>query len=58
MIEEEPVQDAEGKALRDDNGEIMWRRKFTAPDGRLALAFLGRYSPQEWGQVPQQIDLT
>ena len=58
VIEEKPVQDAEGKALRDDNGEILWRRKFTAPDGRLALAFLGRHAPKEWGRVPQQIDLT
>lgn len=58
VISEEPVQNADGEVQRGDNGEILWRRTYTQPDGRLALAYLGRSSPRQWGQQAIGIELT
>lgn len=58
VISEEPVQNAEGEVQRDDNGEILYRRTYTQPDGRLALAYLGRSAPRQWGQQAIGVELS
>jgi hypothetical protein len=58
VISEEPVQNAEGEVQRDDNGNILYRRTYTQPDGRLALAYLGRSAPKNWGQQAIGIELS
>lgn len=59
IISEKPLQDLSGDVLRDDNGEILYERTFTQPDGRLALNYLARTSPDMWGQnAPQRLELT
>jgi transposase-like protein len=58
VISETPLQDASGDALRDDNGNILYSRTFTQPDGRLALAFLARSWPEKWGQNAQRVELS
>lgn len=54
IISEDPVQNERGEVQRDDNGEILWKRTYTQPDGRLALSYLGRSRPDVWGQNPTQ----
>jgi transposase-like protein len=58
VISEEPVQDAQGEVQRDDNGNILYRRTYTQPDGRLALAYLARSAPKQWGQQSIGIELS
>lgn len=59
VVSEEPLVDVDGQPLRDDKGEILWKRQYAQPDGRLALAYLGRSRPDLWGQKPtQHVELT
>lgn len=59
VIEEEPVLDLDGQPVRNDDGEILWKRKYAQPDGRLALQYLARSRPDSWGQNPtNRIELT
>jgi hypothetical protein len=52
VISEEPLLDVDRQPVRDDNGEILWKRQYAQPDGRLALAYLARSRPDLWGQNP------
>jgi hypothetical protein len=58
IISEKPLQNMDGEAVRDDEGRILYERTFTQPDGRLALAYLGRTAPDMWGQNAQKLELT
>jgi hypothetical protein len=59
VISERPLQNAEGEALYGPDGEVLYERTFTQPDGRLALNYLARSSPSAWGQnAPQRVELT
>jgi hypothetical protein len=49
LISERPMTTRDGVALRDEAGRIICQRRYTAPDGRLALAYLGRAFPDRWG---------
>lgn len=53
VIEEEPILDGSGNPVRDDDGSIAYRRKYASPDGRLALSFLARMAPEQWGRAPE-----
>jgi hypothetical protein len=50
VISERPIQDSNGDVKYGPDGEILWERTFTQPDGRLALNYLARSSPAMWGQ--------
>lgn len=54
LISEEPVVNDRGEVQRDDDGEILYKRTWSQPDGRLALSYLGRSRPDVWGQNPTQ----
>lgn len=59
VISEEPLLDLEGQPVRGDDGEILCKRTYAQPDGRLALSYLGRSRPDTWGQNPtNRIELT
>lgn len=59
IISEEPLLDIEGQPVRDDNGEILYKRTYSQPDGRLALSYLAKSRPDTWGQNPtNRIELT
>ena len=58
VISEEPVQNAEGDVQRDEEGRILYKRTYTQPDGRLALAYLARSSPDRWGQNAQRVEVS
>lgn len=58
VLSEEPLIGADGDVLRNDNGEILWKRTYSQPDGRLALAYLARISPDRWGQNPQRVEVS
>lgn len=59
VISEEPVQDAEGELKYGPRGELLWKRTYTQPDGRLAMNYLARSSPSAWGQnAVQRVELT
>jgi hypothetical protein len=58
LISERPVIGPDGKVARDDNGDILMERTWSAPDGRLALSYLGKSRPDVWGQQgAQRIEL-
>lgn len=48
LTSEEPMVDLNGEVLRDDNGNILYKRTYTPPDGRLALSYLQRARPRDW----------
>lgn len=54
VISEEPAVDGNGQVIRDDNGEILFKRTWAEPDGRLALSYLAKSRPDVWGQSPTQ----
>lgn len=58
VISERPMVDLAGEALRDDNGEILYERSFTQPDGRLALSYLARTAPDMWGPSAAKVEVT
>ncbi len=45
----EPLRDKEGNVLCRDDGEILCVRRYSQPDGRLALQYLARSAPDLWG---------
>ena len=48
---EEPVLDRHGKVqCHPGTGEPLMRRRFTKPDGRLALEYLARMDPARFGR--------
>lgn len=53
---EEPLLDLDGQPLRDDDGKILYKRTYTPPDGRLALASLQRARPADWN-TRQTVDM-
>ena len=57
VLSEEPVVDAEGRVQYDENGDVLWKRTYAKPDGRLALAYLSRSSPSTWGEKATRIEL-
>lgn len=59
VTSERPVQDVNGDPVRGDDGKILYERTWAQPDGRLALSYLARSRPAEWGQnSTQRVELT
>ncbi len=59
LISEKPVVNVNGDVQRDDEGNILYERAYSQPDGRLALSYLGKSRPDVWGQNPtQRLELT
>lgn len=59
VTSERPVQDVDGRPVRGDDGRILMERTWAQPDGRLALSYLARSRPSEWGQnATQRLELT
>lgn len=52
VISERPIQDVNGELKYGPDGQVLYERTYTQPDGRLALSYLGRSSPSVWGQNP------
>lgn len=53
ILSEEPLQDANGDpVLSPSTGEVLYKRTYSQPDGRLALQYLERSRPGEWGRQP------
>lgn len=50
VISERPIQDSNGDVQYGPDGEVLYERSFTQPDGRLALNYLARSAPHMWGQ--------
>lgn len=59
LVKETPLQNINGDLVYGPHGEVMYDRTYTAPDGRLALSYLGRSRPMEWGQnTANRVELT
>lgn len=50
LIREEPLQDVNGDPVYDHDGNLLVKREYSQPDGRLALSYLARSRPDQWGQ--------
>lgn len=48
VTSEEPAYDLNGNPIYDENGKLVYKRSYTPPDGRLAMAFLQRARPKDW----------
>lgn len=57
---EKPLQDAEGHVMYNaNNGDLIVERTYAEPDGRLALSYLARSRPDQWGQsATNRVELT
>jgi hypothetical protein len=51
VIRQAPARDRQGRVLLGADGEPVYVNTYSAPDGRLALAFLARSSPEKWGRT-------
>lgn len=49
VTSEEPVVNDRGEAQYDENGDVLWKRTYSQTNGRLALAYLAKASPDKWG---------
>ncbi len=58
LIEEKPALDGAGNPIKDDDGHVMMERRWTQPDGRLALAYLRVAQPAEWGGTPSRLEVS
>jgi hypothetical protein len=58
LLEEAPIVTPDGRLARDDQGEILYRRKYAPPDGKLALAYLGAAFPLRWRPNVQRLEVT
>lgn len=56
IISEKPLLDLEGHPVRGDDGEILYERTWSQPDGRLALSYLQRARPADWATAPKQVE--
>jgi hypothetical protein len=57
LISEKPLLDINGQPVRGDNGLILYERTWSQPDGRLAMQYLSKLSPKQWGREPVSIDV-
>lgn len=49
VLSEEPIVDIEGQVQYDANtGQVLYKRSYKPPDGRLALAYLQRARAKDW----------
>lgn len=53
VTSEKPVQDIQGNVQYDPAGRIIMETSTTAPDGRLAMAWLQRRRPDNWSAAVQ-----
>jgi transposase-like protein len=59
VISERPLQNSDGDVQYGPDGQVLYERTYTQPDGRLALNYLARSSPSVWGQNPtQRLEIT
>lgn len=58
VIEEEPALDGNGQVVRDSDGEVVMRRRYAQPDGRLAMTYMSRARPDLWGTNATRVELT
>jgi hypothetical protein len=60
VLSEEPLQNVDGDPVCDPaTGEVLYKRTYSQPDGRLALQYLERSRPTEWGrQAASKVELS
>jgi transposase-like protein len=59
LISEEPVVSPKGDIVLGADGEPLMKRRYTTPDGKLALNYLAATNPAQWRpNNPQRIELT
>lgn len=56
VTSEEPAYDLNGNPIYDENGKLVYKRSYTPPDGRLAMAFLQRARPKDWSMAGANIN--
>lgn len=58
VTSEEPIVDINGDVQYDSNtGEVLMKRTYTPPDGRLALAYLQRARPKDWSMAGANLNV-
>lgn len=56
VTSERPVTDVNGDVQYDPEGNVLYERTMTPPDGRLALQYLQRARPKDWSQQAANIN--
>lgn len=56
VTSEEPAYDLNGNPIYDENGKLVYKRSYTPPDGRLAMAYLQRARPKDWSIAAANIN--
>ena len=50
LISEEPALSGDGLPIYDQTGALAYKRVFAQPDGRLAMEYASRHTPDLWGR--------
>jgi hypothetical protein len=58
LIEESVAKDGNGNPIKDNDGNPIIERKYTTPDGRLALSYLKVAQPEGWAGAPGRLELS
>lgn len=58
LIEEKPAVDSKGDPILDADGNPLMERKWSQPNGSLALAYLKVAQPEAWGGSPARLELS
>lgn len=57
LIAEKPLQNVQGEPVYDRDGNLLYERTWSQPDGRLAMQYLSKLSPKDWGREPIALDV-
>jgi hypothetical protein len=58
LIEETVAKDGSGNPIKDNDGNPIVERKYTTPDGRLALSYLKVAQPEGWAGAPGRLEVS
>ena len=58
LIEEVVAKDGAGNPIKDSDGNPIIERKYTTPDGRLALSYLKVAQPEGWSGGPTRLEVS
>lgn len=58
IIEEAAAIDSKGDPIRDEDGNVIINRKYSQPNGSLALNYLKLAQPEAWAGAPGRLELS
>jgi hypothetical protein len=57
VVREEPLLSPDGTPARDEDGQVLMKREYARPDGKLAMAYLSATAPRRWSHGVQRLQI-